>query len=246
MIPMHKPGLNSNQIKLIAILAMTFDHLLWLIFPGCRHTWWILALHAVGRITAPIMWFFIAEGFHYTRNRARYAGRLFLFAVLSHFAYDFAGGIPFLPTGMFNQTSVMWSLAWSVVLMSCYASEKYPHWIKLLFTALVCLLTFPSDWSCIAAMCPAFLFSHRGNFRRQATDIVFWTFLYALVYCIAIDPVYGVLQMCTALSLPILRRYDGTRGSAKQMKWLFYFYYPAHLVVIGILRVLCGVGPIFP
>ena len=33
-----KTGLNSNQIKLIAIIAMTIDHLVWTIFPGTQHT----------------------------------------------------------------------------------------------------------------------------------------------------------------------------------------------------------------
>ena len=109
-------GLNSNQIKLIAIVAMTIDHVTWLLFPGCQKIWWVILLHVIGRLTAPIMWFFMAEGFHYTRNVKKYIGRLFLFAVLSHFAYNFAGGIPLIPNGFFKMTSVMWSLAWSVVL----------------------------------------------------------------------------------------------------------------------------------
>ena len=239
-------GLNSNQLKLIAIFAMTIDHVTWMLYPGCQHVWWLLGLHAIGRITAPIMWFFLAEGFFYTRNRMKYAGRLFLFALISHFAYNFAGGIPFLPSGLFNQTSVMWSLAWSVVLMSCYEHDEFSQWRKLLFTAFVCLITFPSDWSCIAAMCPAFLYSHRGNFRKQSADLVLWTCFYAVVYFFAIDRIYGVLQMCTVLSIPLLRLYNGQRGSWKPMKWVFYFYYPAHLVVIGILRVLAGRSTIFP
>ena len=221
-----KAGLSSNQLKLIAIIAMTVDHLTWAFFPGCQHHWWLLALHAVGRLTAPIMWFFIAEGFAHTQNRKKYAGRLFLFALISHFAYNFAGGIPFLPHGMFNQTSVMWSLAWSVVLMDCYENGEIPQWKKLLFTAFVCFITFPSDWSCIAVMCPVFLHSHRGDFKKQAADIIIWTCFYAVVYFFAIDRIYAVLQLCTALSIPLLRLYNGQRGSCKSMKWLFYWYYP--------------------
>ena len=52
--------------------------------------------------------------------------------------------------------------------------------------------------------------------------------------------------MCTLLSLPILKQYNGERGSWKGMKWFFYIYYPAHLFVIGIIRVLIGSGSIFP
>ena len=47
-------------------------------------------MHIIGRLTCPIMCYFIAEGFHYTRSKARYAGRLLLLAVVSHFAYLFA------------------------------------------------------------------------------------------------------------------------------------------------------------
>ena len=80
--------LNGNQIKLIAIVAMTIDHLTWTFFPGTQAVWYVFALHVIGRLTAPIMWFFIAEGCHYTHDKKQYVGRLFLFAVISHFAYD--------------------------------------------------------------------------------------------------------------------------------------------------------------
>lgn len=102
MDTIKKTGLNSNEIKLIAIIAMTIDHVTWLLFPGCQKIWWVMLLHAIGRLTAPIMWFFIAEGFHYTRNVKKYIARLFVFAVISHFAYNFAGGIPFIPNVFFQ------------------------------------------------------------------------------------------------------------------------------------------------
>ena len=121
----NKCGLNSNQIKCIAIIAMTIDHITWLLFPGCQKIWWVMGLHVIGRLTAPIMWFFIAEGFHYTKNVKKYILRLFIFAIISHFAYNFAGGRPFIPNGIFNMTSVMWSLAWSVVLMVIFTTEHF-------------------------------------------------------------------------------------------------------------------------
>ena len=236
---MLKKNLNANQIKLIAIIAMTVDHLTWVFFPGLQAVWYVFALHIIGRLTAPIMWFFIAEGCHYTHHMGKYIGRLFLFAFISHFAYNFAFGIPLLPlsTGFFNQTSVMWSLAWAVVLIFICHSEKVPEWGKILSIIVICVISFPSDWSSIAVMCPFFLYAHRGNFKKQALDIVLWTAVYAAVYILFIDRLYGVLQMFTFLTIPILAKYNGQRGKWKGMKWLFYLYYPAHLVVIGLLRV---------
>lgn len=234
----NKLTLNSNQIKVIAIIAMTIDHLTWAVFPGTQAVWYVYLLHIIGRLTAPIMWFFIAEGCYYTRNIGRYIGRLFIFAVISHFAYNFAFGIPFLPlsTGVFNQTSVLWSLAWAPVLILICKKENLPQWIKILSIIAICLIAFPSDWSSIAVMCPFFLYAHRGNFKLQARDIVLWSFIYAAVYFLFLDKLYGILQMFTFLTIPILSRYNGERGKWKGMKWFFYFYYPAHLVIVGIVR----------
>ena len=238
--------LNSNQIKLIAIIAMTIDHVTWLLYPGCQKIWFVMLLHVIGRLTAPIMWFFIAEGFHYTRNVKKYLLRLFAFAIISHFAYSFAGGLPIVPTGFFNMTSVMWPLAWAVVLMLIFTTERIPQWGKILLIILICFITFPADWSTIAAICPVYLYLNRGNFKKQSLMMLLWVAVYAAVYFIFMDKVYGLLQLCTLLSLPILKNYNGQRGNWKGMKWLFYIYYPAHLFVIGLLRVAMGSGSIFP
>ena len=237
---LSKGQLNSNQLKLIAIAAMTFDHLVWTFFPGCQYVWWVWSLHIVGRITAPIMWFFIAEGCFYTRNKGRYTARLFFFAVLSHFAFDFAFGIPFFDpaAGIFGRTSVLWSLAIASAVIFLTQSKKMPMIWKYVLLAAACIVSLPSDWSAIAVVCPFFLYQHRGDFKKQARDIGIWTFIYALFYFIFLDKPYAFLQLLTCLSIPLLSRYNGRRGNGKGMKWFFYIYYPAHLVVIGILRLL--------
>lgn len=241
----EKKGLNANQLKLIAIVAMTVDHLTWTICPGYSTVWWVIVLHVVGRLTAPIMWFFIAEGYHYTHNVRKYAGRLFLLAVISHFAYNFCFGIPFVPfqTTVFNQTGVVWSLAWGLVLLCVNDSTRLKAWQKNLMILVVCLLTFPSDWSCIASMAILFIGIHRGNFKEQMKWMMIWTLVYAAVYFVFIDRVYALIQLGTCLTIPLLRLYNGKKGTWKGMGKLFYVYYPAHLAVCGILRiVLWGIG----
>ncbi len=66
-----KKFLNSNQLKLIAVSAMIFDHLLWVIKPGYNNGTIYLFLHTFGRIVAPIFCFFIAEGAYYTHSRKK-------------------------------------------------------------------------------------------------------------------------------------------------------------------------------
>lgn len=234
-----KNGLNSNQLKLIAIIAMTIDHLAWTLFPGTRTEWYVFALHIIGRLTAPIMWFFIAEGCHYTHDLRRYALRLLLFAVISHFAYCFAFGIEWNPLvgSVFNRTSVLWPLFLSVVLYGILKNERIPKWLQYLLIPVFCLLAFPGDWSSIAVMAPLCMCLDRDK-KYRLWWIVAWTFVYALVYFIFLNKAYGVLQMFTFLSIPLLSQYNGKRGEWKGMKWLFYLYYPAHLLAVGILRLI--------
>ena len=206
-----KKHLNGNQLKLIAIIAMTIDHLTWAFFPGYQKVWWVFALHIIGRLTAPIMWFFIAEGCFYTRDKRKYMTRLLLFAVISHFAYDFAFGIPIfdLSYGVLNRTSVMWSLFLAAVVIFTTRMEKISTVWKYVIIFGACTLALPSDWSSIAVMAPFFIYNHRGNFKKQAIDIVFWTAIYAAVYFFAMDKIYGILQMFTFVSIPFLFQYNG-------------------------------------
>lgn len=236
--------MNGNQIKLIAIIAMTIDHVTWIVCPGYDLRWWVILLHIFGRITAPIMWFFIAEGFHHTRNLRKYILRLFLFAVISHFAYDFALNIPFIPftTGIFNQTGVIWALFCGLLILTVVYSNTLPKWGKVLLIILLCAASFPADWSCIAALAVMGIGTNRGNFRKQMTWMMLFVLMYSVVYFIFIDRVYAVIQLFTALSIPILKCYNGERGKWKGMKWLFYIYYPLHLVLLGILRVALEPG----
>ena len=233
-------GLSGNALKLIAIAAMTLDHALWVAFPGYQTMPWLLALHAIGRITAPIMWFFIAEGYVHTHNFKRYALRLLLFAFVSHFAYCFAFGIPFLPFSkgtFFNQTSVIWSLLWGLIAIRLFDSGL-KTWQKFALLVPILLVSFPSDWSCVATVAILYLWAKRGSFKERMLWMMVWTLSYAIVYFFCIDKVYGALQLCTALSIPLLRLYNGRRGKWKGMKWLFYVYYPAHLVLVGVLRLI--------
>ena len=56
-------GLSSNQLKIIAVITMTIDHIGLYLFPGN------LVLRMIGRIAFPIFAFTFAEGCKYTKNR---------------------------------------------------------------------------------------------------------------------------------------------------------------------------------
>lgn len=224
---------------MIAIIAMTIDHFADLIYPGFPANPVAIFLHIVGRLTAPIMWFFICEGYHYTRDRKKYALRLFAFAIVSHFAYCFAFGINFIPfrTGIFNQTSVMYPLFVAVLVLWLQDAEGVKKCLKHIIIFVLIWSAFPADWSCVAVLAILGMYKNRGNLKKQMLIMMMWTIVYATVSFFFVDRVYGIIQPFVILVYPFLKQYNGERGKAKWTKWLFYIYYPAHLVVLGILRI---------
>ncbi len=252
--PKHKI-FNSNILKLIAIIAMTADHLAWAIWPGYSVNPDALTMHIIGRLTCPIMCYFIAEGYRHTKNLKKYIGRMFLFAVISHFPYVFCSFnyidplsfIPFAHGSPFNQTGVLWAFAWGLVLIRVHDS-KLNVLIKTLLTFLILAVSFPADWSCIAPMIILSFWNNKGKFAKQMLLMIFWVFVYALVYFFALDKIYGILQLGVCLAVPVLLLYNGQRGRFPKLdrflKWTFYLYYPLHLTIIGLLLYF-GIFPIF-
>lgn len=246
-----KKKLDSNIIKLIAIIAMTIDHVAWTIYPGYINEIIPIVLHLIGRITCPIMCYFIAEGYHCTKDINKYTKRLFIFAIISHIPYiffsidfvDWKSFIPFYYGSLLNQTSIMWPLAWGLVMLRVVNSDKIKNnFIKVLLVILICIITCPSDWSCIASLCVLAFGTNRGNLKTQMSWMIFYVLIYSIVYFFSIDKIYGLLQMGVVLSIPIIMMYNGKRGSNPKwnniMKWLFYIYYPLHLLIIGFVQYL--------
>ncbi len=238
---MNKKILNSNHLKLIAILAMTIDHFTDLFYPNFPVEPVPIALHIIGRLTAPIMWFFVSEGFHYTKNVKKYMLRLGIFAIISHFAYCFGFGIELNPLkgSIFNRTSVMYPLFIAVVVL--YIAEHVKtlkNWQKFLIQFVLIWTAFPADWSCIAALAIIDIYVRRGNLEKQMLKIIQWVALYALVSFFFVSREYAFIMVGVLLVYPVLKLYNGERGKAKWMKWFFYIYYPLHLVILGILRLM--------
>jgi len=91
-------GLPSSTLKFIAVITMIIDHTGVAIvsqLPGYDDKesviyalYWICRL--IGRIAFPLYLFMLVEGFEYTRSKARYALRLFLFCFISELPFDLA------------------------------------------------------------------------------------------------------------------------------------------------------------
>ena len=81
-------GLNRNQLKYIAIITMIIDHIAFVFIPSSNPMYSICRFF--GKLTAPIMCYFLAEGYNYTSSKLKYGLRLFIFSIISQFAFSLA------------------------------------------------------------------------------------------------------------------------------------------------------------
>ena len=229
---------NANYLKLIAIIAMTIDHAADLIFPGFPAQPVAFGLHFIGRLTAPIMWFFVCEGYYYTRNVKKYMMRMFIFAVISHFAYCFAFGISMIPfkDSIFNQTSVIYPLFVAIVVLWIQDTElPLNKWLKKIIIFVLIWTAFPADWSCLAVLAILDMYKKRGNLKKQMMAMIPYVAIYGIVSFFFVSKIYALVLFGVILVYPVLKLYNGEKGKAGWMKWFFYIYYPAHLIIVGII-----------
>lgn len=83
-IPKLKTNLDTDFLKLIAVVSMLIDHIGSAFFPQYPVFRWI------GRLAFPIFAYCLTVGLLYTRNIKRYLVRLGVFALISQPFYIFA------------------------------------------------------------------------------------------------------------------------------------------------------------
>lgn len=213
--------MKANTIKTIAIVAMLIDHIAWGFVSA--NSLLGIAMHLVGRTTAPIMCYFIAEGYFHTHDVKRYALRLGLFAVLSQISYIL------FERGSWIQLNVIFGLLLGLCALLVW---KEVDLLRITVVVVVCFLAFLfSDWGAFAVLWVLAFGINHGNFKKQC--------LWFSVISLFVYPFYGQLfQFGVFLALPLLALYNGQRGGGKYSKWGFYIFYPAHLLVLGLLRLI--------
>ena len=226
-----KFGLTGNQLKIIAMILMTVDHIGAYLFPQVR------LLRIIGRLSMPIFAYMIAEGCRYTKNRLRY------FLTLAGFAFVCQIVYLVFQNSLIQCILVTFSL--SVLLIYCvdFATKKQTAVSYLVlviaFAAVygICArlpkllmgTDFSIDYGFAGVLLPVFIYLGRTKEEKLALAAGGLTVLAVCTYPI---------QWYALLSLPLLALYNGKRGK-KPMKYLFYFYYPLHLAAIYGVGLLC-------
>ncbi|MFV0413595.1 MAG: TraX family protein [Oscillospiraceae bacterium] len=229
----QKKGLSAYTLKYIAIAAMLADHIAWAFvetasLPG-------IAMHFVGRITGPVMFYFIVEGYHHTHNFKKYATRLAVFAVLAYpaFVYFETGRLPG-PGNMFP-VGVIYTLFLGLLALRAKYTIRSGV-VKAGAILGLFLLSVIGDWPLYGIAYILVFDAFRGSYKKQflaGCGVVVFSLLMLVSY-----PWYMVvIQAGQFLPLLLLFAYNGRRGGGNAFsKWVFYIFYPLHLVAIGLVR----------
>jgi hypothetical protein len=122
--------------------------------------------------------------------------------------------------------------------------------LRLLAVAALCVLAVYTDWSYYGVIyCLAF-YVFRGNFKKQALSIVcLCLFVFVSLYFTEFNDISFIdycaeyyFQFAQLLTIPLLAGYNGKKsaggGGGAGGKWLFYIFYPVHLLVIYFAGIL--------
>ena len=252
-----KKGISGSTLKLIAIVTMTIDHfgaaflgrfmmsggfmeimyssdanaiMEWLAQNGVLYTCYTVT-RLIGRIAFPIYCFLLVEGFLRTRDVRKYALRLGLFALISEIPFDLAFKAKVLE---FSYQNIFFTLLLGLLTMIACDVVERTAWKKpvkvivygVMVIAGAALAEFMmTDYGAAGVLCIMALFLFRRTKRWQIT-----------AGCLAF-----LWEGPTAMAAFIpIAFYNGERGM--KLKYFFYAFYPAHLLIIYLLSMLVGLA----
>ena len=226
----HLGFIDGTTLKLIAMVAMLLDHACAALLPG-----WVF-LHYIGRISLPIFAFCLAEGYSHTHDKKKHLLRMGVFAVISEVPFDLLFNNAWLD---FSYNNVLITFFIALLGLAGYDAAVTKVKNRTAGTALGFLL--------IVLACGAAYFINCDH----SYFAVFLVFVFYFLreqnrfVCISVGAIMTVamrndgIARWTVLGCVPLLFYNGKKG--RGLKWLFYVFYPVHLVILVVLRCLLAV-----
>lgn len=226
--------LNGFSLKLIAIAAMTLDHIAVLFLNP--ESGGYLAARIIGRIAFPLFAFLLTEGFFHSSNLKKYMVRLGVLAIVSEPFFDYILikaelGENFRPWYFQN---VVFTLLIGLITIWMYDTVVRKFRNNPLLCNLYCVLILlfgamlafwmRTDYSVYGILLIFIMYQFHKN-RLWMTIVSSITLLFFGGSSIQLFAVVGVF---------LIWLYNGEEG--KKIKMLFYLFYPLHIALLGILR----------
>ena len=200
----------------------------------------------IGRMAFPIYCFLLVEGFLHTRSVKKYALRLLLFAFISEIPFDLAIDAKWVSM---DYSNVFFTLLLGLLLIWAvsYIEKFYEFWCEKEWDRFLGTLLVVMAVVVVLAIC--------GGFAEMVllTDyglagVVAILSLYLLrrtkelgfaVAVLSLTVLSSDTEILALLMLYPLMKYNGERG--KSIKYVFYAFYPIHLLVLALICMGMGV-----
>ena len=203
--------LSGSSLKVIAMVTMVIDHTAcYFISDG----WEYECMRGIGRIAFPIFAFLIAEGYRHTRRKWDYGRNLLIFAFISE--------IPWMLLHTDGSHNVLFTL---LAGFCCIAILDKLRSHKVMLILLVLLIAFSAS-----------VLNSDYGIQGVALILIFYLLkdklLLQLLFILPLF--YDFHPLGILASLGMLNLYNEERGFIKgpYSKYLFYAFYPCHLMAI--------------
>lgn len=239
----HPLNGDAGLIKLAAMVTMLIDHTGAIFFPG------VMEMRIIGRIAFPLYCFGIVMGLAHTRSWQKYAMRMFIGALITQPCFMLALNHQLL------ELNVMFTLLLGLLSI---VGMREKRWFSHVWAPLVCLVIaslqqMDYGWRGVLLIQLIYLAqSSRGGLAALMTAFcLYWGSnsqqvgrFFGLVLnaqsassgAMAMALSFLRLQGLALLSLPFM--IIPTKTGIRIPKWLGYSFYPAHLLILGLLRIL--------
>lgn len=234
--------LNANTLRFLALAFMLLDHIWGTLVPG--QLW----MTCVGRMAFPIFAFQISEGLLHTSNVKRYAGRLFLFALIAEVPFDLMlTGMPFFP---FHQ-NVLFTLLFGLWAISAVEKQKQnPSGAGFAKAAAVVLCAFllsavlMVDYGAMGVATVMMFYLLRGFKGARLCQLAVMVVLNGVLAGGQLLPIQlgswrfeFPVQGFAVAALLLIWLYNGEKGrSSRVLQYAAYAFYPVHALVLYLIR----------
>lgn len=195
---------------------MLCDHVGHALFPQ------YMILRLIGRISFPIFAYVLVEGFFYTRDVKKFLMRLGALAIISEIPFDMMASQKILE---FGHQNVFFTLFLSVLAMYFMAKTINPILQLIIAGASMFLANLvQSDYRYVGVLIVLWFYCWRNK--------AWIKYLGFILICLLF---FGTIGIFTSIAIIPIFLHSGKQGP--KCKWLFYFFYPAHLLVIGMISI---------
>ncbi|MGL4589206.1 MAG: TraX family protein [Mycoplasmatales bacterium] len=229
--------LSSFDLKLVAIITMTIDHIGVFFFPN------IIGFRIIGRISFVLFAYLAANTMIYTRHKVRHIVELFVYALILlipvPFGYEFANSSIFLTLAIGAGSIYLFEEINKIFLDDNRSDTKFSFSTFIIIVCLSFALAAISEN-------PIFQYQWYGTLLIFGIYLIQKYLKQPLIYITLLITVLGLfgvpllrfadVQYFALLAVPFIYFYSGERGYySKFSKYFFYIFYPLHLGVLALL-----------